>query len=108
ALSPVSSAHAGNVVGQSEQIVMSSQTGNIYRTTSSGLNWSFIGNPGGSYAPAMVFGSRDPNNQFGRIDDFIYAGTQSGRVFVTVTGSFNAGGFTDITRAIDGTQLDGS
>src|SRR5439155_27045603 len=90
-----------------QQIVMSSQNGNIYRTSNSGLQWDFIGNPqsNGSYAQAITFGSRDPSNQFGRIDDFIYAGTVSGRLFVT----YNGGGtWSEITTATDNTKLDGS
>src|SRR5262249_32538350 len=115
AVNPIASEkNAQGNFANSQQIVISSQTGNIYRTVNSGLQWDFIGNPQNNrrYAQAITFGSRDPSNQFGRIDDFIYAGTVSGRLFVT----FNGGGaWTEITTATDNstnpptvTQLDGS
>jgi subtilisin-like proprotein convertase family protein len=96
--------------------------GRLFRTTDQGVNWFVIGEtpqvvgafgapgqfgPGldGTYAPAVAFGAPNPA-QPTLLDNFIYAGTTGGRVFVTRTG---AGPWLNITAAADGSgALDGS
>jgi subtilisin-like proprotein convertase family protein len=88
----------------SSQIVISSAVGRIFRTETQGSRWLEIGNPavfGNSHAEALAFGAPDPRLTGTSLDNFIYAGTQAGRVFVTFTGGGGAGGpgnnWSDIT-----------
>ncbi len=96
--------------------VISSTNGTIFRTSgpSTGLlainqRWFPIGNPAdldGSYAAALAFGAPNPSS-LGNLDDFIYAGTTQGSVFVV----FNGGGVGTAWTRINGTgagALDGS
>jgi subtilisin-like proprotein convertase family protein len=73
-------------------LAISSQAGRIFRSTDQGKTWFAKGEPGdldGSYAPAIAFGAPDPTKP-GVLDDFIYAGTKNGHIFVTfVGGGFN-------------------
>ena len=80
-----------------QQIAMSSQVGRIFLTENQGLTWSVIGVPtalDSTYAPAMAFGAPDPNSPdgIGNLDNFIYAGTGGGNIFVTQTGGGGAAG----------------
>jgi subtilisin-like proprotein convertase family protein len=83
-------------------MVITSLTGRVFRTTDQGKDWFVIGGGStdtsvdldGSYAPAMAFGAPDPNVTSGNLDNFIYAGTENGNVFVTFTG----GGFNGSTK----------
>ncbi|MBX9584678.1 MAG: FG-GAP-like repeat-containing protein, partial [Gemmataceae bacterium] len=97
-------------------------SGRLFRTTDQGVNWFVIGEtiqvtgsigapgqfgPGldGTYAAAVAFGAPNPA-QPTLLDNFIYAGTNAGRVFVTRNG---AGPWLNITSAADGSgALDGS
>jgi subtilisin-like proprotein convertase family protein len=81
-------------------IVISSAAGRIFRTsgplTGTGIQWFVIGNPtdlDGTYAPALAFGAPNPSVP-NVLDDFIYAGTTGGHVFVT----FSGGGFNGSTQ----------
>ncbi|MFO0951497.1 MAG: Ig-like domain-containing protein [Isosphaeraceae bacterium] len=77
------------------QIVISSSVGRIFRTEDQGRNWFVIGDPsifGNSNAPALAFGAPDPGATIpSSLDNFIYAGTNAGRIFVTFTGGGTAG-----------------
>jgi hypothetical protein len=79
-----------------QQIVMSSSggtnAGRIFRTFDQGLNWAVIGNPGdldSTYAQALAYGAPDPGAPAGVLDNFIYAGTVGGHIFVTFGGGGN-------------------
>jgi large repetitive protein len=94
------------------QIVMSSQAGRIFRTENGGRVWSVIGQPtdlDSSYAPAMAFGAPDPNfpGGLGNLDNFIYAGTVSGHIFVTQNGGGNgtSNGWINISAGLDGSPV---
>ena len=105
--------------------------GRLFRTTDRGLNWFVVGEtntvtqalgqgdfaapglpgPGldGTYSAAVAFGAPDPN-QPTLLDNFIYAGTNGGRVFVTRTGTapwLNITGPVGSTFGVGG-SLDGS
>jgi subtilisin-like proprotein convertase family protein len=79
-------------------ILISSQQGRVFSTNNQGLLWSKVGfnsgDPGantgntldGSYAPALAFGALDPANPRGTLDQFLYAGTTAGHIFVTSNG----------------------
>jgi subtilisin-like proprotein convertase family protein len=92
-------------------IVMSSQAGRIFLTSGptlgTGKQWHVIGEPGdldSTYAPAVAFGA-PASSGVGSLDDFIYAGTSGGKIFVTFTG----GGYNGSTNWRDiSTGLDGS
>ncbi|MGL6075385.1 MAG: proprotein convertase P-domain-containing protein [Fimbriiglobus sp.] len=69
-------------------IVVSSQVGRIFRTTNQGKNWFPIGEPtqlDSTYARAVAFGAPDPAVP-GQLNNFIYAGTVSGNMFVSFDG----------------------
>jgi subtilisin-like proprotein convertase family protein len=98
------------------QLVMSSRAGRIFRTRTGqfALSWSQIGFINGdvnatginvldgTYAGALAYGAPDPSNPLGNTDDFIYAGTDGGKVFVT----FNGGArWTNISTGLDGTPV---
>jgi subtilisin-like proprotein convertase family protein len=80
--------------GNYQGMVMSSRAGRIYRVSNArlssgvgGIVWQNIGDPtslDGSYAPAVAFGAFALGAT--NLDDFIYAGTLNGNVFVTTTG----------------------
>jgi len=84
-----------------DQIVISSGAGRVFRTEDQGRFWLVIGDPsvfGGSNAPAMAFGAPDPVTGNGSLDNFIYAGTRAGKVYVTFTGGGASGNnWLDIT-----------
>jgi subtilisin-like proprotein convertase family protein len=95
-------------------IVMSSQAispgPNIFRTfgplTGTGIQWFIIAGPSdldGTYAPALAFGAPNPSSS-GALDDFIYAGTQGGNIYVTFSGG-GPGGWTKISTGLDGSQV---
>jgi subtilisin-like proprotein convertase family protein len=68
-------------------------SGRIFRTTDQGQNWFVIGQPGNldnTHANALAFGAPPLNNN-GNLNDFIYAGTNGGRVFVTFSGGGGVG-----------------
>ena len=83
------------------QIAISSGAGRIFRTEDQGKNWFVIGDPavfGGSNAPAITFGAPDPATGGGSLDNFIYAGTNAGHIYVTFTGGGASGNaWLDIT-----------
>ena len=73
------------------QVIMSSNAGRIFELGNAGTTWQVIGDPNfldGTYAPALTFGAPDPNSPdgVGNLNNFIYAGTVGGNIFVTQTG----------------------
>ena len=73
------------------EVIMSSNAGRIFELGNDGTTWQVIGNPAfldGTYAPALTFGAPDPSSPdgVGALDNFIYAGTVGGKIFVTQTG----------------------
>jgi len=75
------------------QVIISSNNGTIYRTEDQGVNWFPISNPLGAYAPAVAFGAPDPKapNGVGNLDNFLYAGTVDGHIYVTNVGGGSGG-----------------
>ena len=70
---------------------MSSNAGRIFELGNDGTTWQVIGDPNfldGTYAPALTYGAPDPSSPdgVGALDNFIYAGTVGGNIFVTQTG----------------------
>ncbi len=97
-----------------DQLVISSAEGRLYRTVNQGRTWEIIGLPEvfggtgfGSYAPALAFGAPDPGVQSpGSLDNFVYAGTVNGEVYVTFTGGGQAGqDWTNISAGLDGSSV---
>jgi subtilisin-like proprotein convertase family protein len=102
AVNPVVTYAAGGVTpANSAGLVLADLKGNIYisdqSTGGAGLHWKQIAttsnlNGDGSPAGALAFGAPDPtifsNGAFQpvNIDNFIYAGTDSGKIFVTFNG----------------------
>jgi subtilisin-like proprotein convertase family protein len=96
-----------------QQILISSQNGTVFRTENGGNSWAIIGPPtslDSSYAPALAFGAPDPNGPggLGNLDNFLYAGTVSGNIFVTQTGGGTVGNgsaWTNISSGLDGSPV---
>jgi subtilisin-like proprotein convertase family protein len=90
-------------------LVASSNNGDIFRsfgpTTGYGVQWFQIATGGeldGSNAQALSFGAPQTNNP-NALDDFIYAGTADGHIYVT----FNGGGaWTNISAGLDGSAVE--
>jgi hypothetical protein len=90
-------------------VVISSNNGDIFRssgaTTGYGVQWFEIGKGSqfdGSNAEALAFGAPDPA-QPNILDNFIYAGTVKGHIYVT----FNGGGnWTNISANLDGSAVE--
>jgi hypothetical protein len=97
--------------GDYQGMVMSSRAGRIFRASNislsagiAGIVWQDIGDPNfldGTYAPAVTFGS--PVAGATNVDDFIYAGTLGGNIFVTFTGGGSA--WKKISGGLDGSPV---
>ena len=95
------------------QVIMSSPvSGRLFRTENQGLFWSVIAEPtslDSTYVQAPAFGAPDPKGPggVGNLDNFLYAGTAGGRIFVTQTGGGSAGGnaWTNVSAGLDGTPV---
>jgi hypothetical protein len=94
-------------------IVISSQAGGVWLTAGAhtggtGVTWKEIGAPNdldGSIAEALAFGA--PATTTGQLDNFIYAGTADGNIFVTFTGGGYNGGaaWLDLSQGLDGSAI---
>ncbi len=94
-----------------DQIIISSQAGRIFGTETQGKFWNVIGDPGaldGTYAPALAYGAPDPNGPagIGNLDNFLYAGTSGGHVYITQTGGgANGNQWINVSSGLDGSPL---
>jgi large repetitive protein len=99
AISPIVPTFTGsNPPSPNQRMVVSSATGNVFRTVDGGNNWFLVGAAGtsaatsdldGTNAQALAYGAPDPSagvNPLGQPDDFIYAGTVGGHIYVTFLG----------------------
>jgi large repetitive protein len=93
------------------QVMISSNAGRIFATSNGGQFWLSIGEPGsldGSYAPALTFGAPDPKapGGIGNLNNFLYAGTVAGHIFVSQTGGGgNLGAWTSVSSGLDGSPV---
>lgn len=75
-----------------DALLLGSSGGRLYRSTDGAKNWFPINSPadfGNSYAMAVSFGAPNSNASIGPVigtNNFIYAGTQAGQIYVTLTG----------------------
>ncbi len=93
-------------------MIISSAAGRIFATQNQGITWHSIGEPGaldGSYADALTFGAPDPSapGGIGNLNNFIYAGTVGGNIFVSQTGGGGGvnGAWTNISTGLDGSSV---
>ena len=101
---------AVNPVDSGGIAISSVATGRLFLSTNQGVTWTVIGgdatrntNPlDGTYAPAVAFGAPDPANP-NALDNFIYAGTSGGKIFVTFVGGGQ--NWTDISAGLDGSPV---
>ena len=90
------------------QILISTARGDLYETTNKGVQWLRIGTGAGdfdgTYAPAVAYGAPDPNapNGLGNLNNFIYAGTVGGHVYLTRSGG---GPWASISAGLDGSSV---
>src|SRR5262249_27462970 len=93
------------------QALISSQAGRIFSTETAGRIWAEIGNPGAldnTYAKALAYGAPDPNGPggVGNLDNFLYAGTLAGHIFVTFTGGGGNGNqWLPLSGGLDGSAI---
>jgi large repetitive protein len=94
-----------------DEVIISSNAGRIFSTINQGKLWLVIGNPGdldNTYAPALAFGAPDPNGPggIGNLNNFLYAGTIGGHIFVTQTGGGASGNqWSNISGGLDGSAV---
>jgi subtilisin-like proprotein convertase family protein/photosystem II stability/assembly factor-like uncharacterized protein len=84
-------------------IIMGSNEGRLFGTTDQGLNWFVIAEPGvldGTMLSGLAFGAPLPSAS--SLNEYIYAGTEGGKLFVTTTGG---GAWTDISTGLDGSAV---
>jgi subtilisin-like proprotein convertase family protein len=112
AINPISQAFDPKTGGtRAQQIVISSAAGRIFRTDNGGVNWFNIGDPtdlDSTNAQALAYGAPDPAISNGNLDNFIFAGTTGGHVFVTLTGGGNGQGSTNwipLSQGLDGSAI---
>ena len=98
----------------SNEIVISSQTGNLFATSNGGVTWFDIGQPSvfnnpGNYSIAMAYGAPDPNAPagIGNLGNFIYVGTSTGQIYVTQDGggSGTSNNWINVSTGLDGSQV---
>jgi subtilisin-like proprotein convertase family protein len=92
-----------------QQMIISSSVGRIFGTSDQGVIWLPIGDPtalDGSYAPALAYGAPDPADPSGQLNDFLYAGTVNGNIFVTFTGGGAQGNqWIKLSAGLDGSAV---
>jgi subtilisin-like proprotein convertase family protein len=96
-----------------DQVMISSNAGRVFSTIDQGRSWQVIANPGdldSTYAPALTYGAPDPNAPagIGNLNNFIYAGTVGGKIFVSTTGGGTSGSgnaWTNISTGLDGSPV---
>ncbi|MDR3638959.1 MAG: proprotein convertase P-domain-containing protein [Isosphaeraceae bacterium] len=86
--------------------------GRIFATENQGITWQEIGNPSAldnTYAPALAYGAPDPNSPagVGNLDNFLYAGTDGGHIFMSETGGgANGNAWYNISTGLDGSPVE--
>jgi subtilisin-like proprotein convertase family protein len=92
-----------------DQIIISSTQGRIFSTADQGRTWVVIGNPtalDSSQSFAMAFGSPQPSDPTGALNDFLYVGTNGGHIFVTFNGGgTNGNTWTNLSSGLDGSAV---
>lgn len=95
-----------------DQMLISSQAGRVFATTTRGNVWSEIGNPGaldGTNAQALAYGAPDPTppgGGLGALNNYIFAGTKGGKIFVTFTAGGGAGNaWKSLSAGLDGSPV---
>ena len=85
-------------------LLIGSNAGRFFRSTNQGTNWFVVAEPNqldGTLVQAPAFGSPDPALP-GVLNNFLYAGTEGGRVFVTTTGQAP---WRNISTGLDGSPI---
>ena len=99
----------------SDEMVISSDTGNIFATSNDGVTWfdigaaSVFGSPGNA-SIALAYGAPDPNapEGVGNLGNFIYVGTSTGQIYISQDGggSGNSNNWINISTGLDGSQVE--
>ena len=94
-------------------VIITSQTGNVFATSNGGVTWfdigqaSVFGTPG-NFSIAMAYGAPDPNapEGVGNEGNFIYVGTSTGQIYVTQDGggSGTSNNWINVSTGLDGSQ----
>jgi subtilisin-like proprotein convertase family protein len=95
-----------------DQVILSSAAGRVFSTENRGVFWTVIGDPqflDGTNAQALAYGAPDPNGPggIGNLDNFLYAGTLAGHIFVTQTGGGAQGNqWANVSAGLDGSPVE--
>jgi subtilisin-like proprotein convertase family protein len=91
------------------QAIISSFTGRIFSTADEGRTWLQIADPSvldSTQSFAMAFGSPQPDDPTGALNDFLYVGTQAGHIFVTFDGGgANGNDWINLSAGLDGSAV---
>jgi subtilisin-like proprotein convertase family protein len=99
----------------SNEIVISSSTGNVFTTSNGGVTWFDVGTPSavgspGNYSVAMAYGAPDPSapEGVGNLGNFIYVGTSSGQIYISQDGggSGTSNNWINVSTGLDGSQIE--
>ncbi len=77
---------AVNPIDPAGLIISSPQSGDIYLSTDTGVQWQATANFTSAQSQALAFGAPDPADPSRGNDGFLYAGTTSGQIWVSITG----------------------
>jgi subtilisin-like proprotein convertase family protein len=97
-----------------QDVVISSAVGRIFTTSNAGVTWFDVGDPAvfnnpGTWSVALAYGAPDPTaaSGVGNLGNFIYVGTQAGRVYVTQDGggSGTSNNWFNISLGLDGSPV---
>ena len=99
----------------SNEIVISSSTGNVFTTSNSGVTWfdvgasTVFGSPT-NYSTAMAYGAPDPSapEGVGNLGNFIYVGTSTGQIYITQDGggSGTSNNWINVSTGLDGSKIE--
>ena len=93
------------------QLLISSTSGQVFGTADAGRNWSLVAQASaldGTIAQALAYGAPDPSSIDGGLatNNFLYAGTVGGKIFVTTTGGgSSATQWVNISQGLDGSAI---
>jgi subtilisin-like proprotein convertase family protein len=96
---------------EGNQIVISSLVGRIFGSIDQARTWLVIGEPSlagfdGTNDPALAFGAPQSNDPTGALNDFVYAGSLGGHIYVTFTGGGAQGNqWSNISSGLDGAPV---
>ena len=98
----------------SQEMIISSSTGNLFATSNNGVTWfdigaaSVFGGPG-NFSTALAYGAPDPSapEGVGNLGNFIYVGTSTGQIYISQDGggSGTSNNWINVSTGLDGSKV---